>query len=557
MRPATPPVTPRFGLQGPVVGWQDPWAGPESDRIMRTGTGRVYPSQDPAPGGAGFLATVRDLGCDFYVHHMLPDGREIGGLLADARRAGVGVVLGNEYGNINGPWLDGTNRFDVPGPVVAAAAAVGCLEGVLYDEPEHLQINAGQYRTDGWFPHWGRTDGLTAPAAKAAVTEAMRQAAVRLSRAMAGRDVPVVTEHVFPLLFHASARAGMTVAPKVMKESFQSLQLASALGAARQYGTGLWICADLWGPDIGPWFTRLPGLPGHSPGEYESALRLAYLLGPTHLFTEGSDVLLRFGPGGGEGRHDGGGGRARLTEFGEAWRRFRRDYVPRHPLAWSHRDVSAGTAIIWTDNSNYGQNARLFGNRELAPGDGGDAIFRVWHLVSHGTIPAHGSCMHIPGYEFPRARLKELYESGRLVLPGPGPAPATASHGLFYPMTDVLVFDEDVGPEVLGQPRLIFLVGGPASARAQAAAVAACERGATVIVDVAAAPPGLAASTRRGRGWWIVTGDVLDDRCAEITAPLLGAPDCWRMRFGQHEVRMYRANDSGTELDFEVAAARA
>src|SRR5690606_11335438 len=46
---------------------------------------------------------------------------------------------------------------------------------------------------------------------------------------------PLISEHVFPVMFHAKARAGMDVCPKIMKESFQSLQLATSLGAAQQY----------------------------------------------------------------------------------------------------------------------------------------------------------------------------------------------------------------------------------------------------------------------------------------------------------------------------------
>ena len=33
---------------------------------------------------------------------------------------------------------------------------------MLYDEPEHLQIHADQYRTDAHLPHFGQTAGLDA-----------------------------------------------------------------------------------------------------------------------------------------------------------------------------------------------------------------------------------------------------------------------------------------------------------------------------------------------------------------------------------------------------------
>ncbi|MBW7461756.1 hypothetical protein K0U00_47665, partial [Paenibacillus sepulcri] len=159
----------------------------------------------------------------------------------------------------------------------------------------------------------------------------------------------------------------------IMKESFQPLQLGTALGAAKQYGCPMWICADLWGPDIGHWFTRISGFPGHSPQEFESALRMGYLMAPTHLFTENVDVLLH--------RMD---NRFALTEFGEVWERFVKDYVPNHPLAWRHSQADADIAVIVSEDSNYGQNDRLYGNRELAAPQTSASLFAVWHLLSHG-----------------------------------------------------------------------------------------------------------------------------------------------------------------------------
>ncbi|WP_248927541.1 hypothetical protein [Paenibacillus hamazuiensis] len=542
---------PKLGIQGPVVAWQDPWAGEASERIMRTGTGSVCPSQDPKPEPGSFVHALRGLGADFYVHHVIPEMKGYSELLADIANAGMDICLGNEYGNINGPWAEGTNRYDVPDEAVIQAARSGRCIGLLYDEPEHLQINAGQYRHDGWFPHWGATDGLSLAASRDKVRQAA-EARVRHVRRVAeqteaaGKAIPLVSEHVFPTMFHTFARAGMDVCPKIMKESFQSLQLSTALGAAKQYGRALWICADLWGPDTGAWFTRFHGFPGHSPQEFASALRMGYLMGPTHLFAENIDVLLRHTPAGFE-----------ATEFGEVWKEFTGKFVPEHPLGWSHLEADPDIAVIHSDDGNYGQNERLFGNRELAGEEHSSSVFHIWHLLSRGTIPAHGGCMHIPGFEFPRHELKrevpyekypleQGYVSGR----------SRPVHPLFYPVGNVLAFDEQVRADQLGKPKLVLAGGSSLSLDAWKAIVQRAEDGGTVIVARWLLPedcPGyLRSSGKVGLGQWIVTDDFLEAGVKEAAAPFLGEERRWTQRFGNTEVRIYSADREGFTLDFEI-----
>lgn len=86
-------------------------------------------------------------------------------------------------------------------------------------------------------------------------------------------------------MYHACARGGMNPCPKILKDEFQSVQISTAIGAAKQYARKMGICVDLWGQDVGEWFTRVWGFPGHSPGEFKSALELSYLMGPDFIFT--------------------------------------------------------------------------------------------------------------------------------------------------------------------------------------------------------------------------------------------------------------------------------
>lgn len=543
---------PKLGIQGPVVAWQDPWAGEASDLIMRTGTGSICPSQDPKPEPGAFVNSLRELGADFYVHHVLP-GTDHWDVVADITAAGMDICLGNEYGNINGPWVEGTNRYDIPDQAIVEASTSGRCMGLLYDEPEHLQINAGQYRKDGWYPHWGSTEGLSLAQARSKVEQSVRSRTEHVSRiveqaGLASTSVPLIAEHVFPTMFHTFARAGMDLCPKIMKESFQSLQLSTALGAAKQYGRALWICADLWGPDTGKWFTRFPGFPGHSPQEFESALKMGYLMGPTHLFVENIDVLLRHKPEG-----------FMKTEFGEVWLQFVRKFIPENPLTWHHSQADPDIAVIHSDDSNYGQNERLFGNRTLQTQaiTQSQSVFHIWHLLSRGTIPLHGSCLHIPGYDFPRHQLKQDVPLDHFPLvEGFDGAAGRRVHPLFYPLSNVLAFDDHVTADKLGQPKLIIVGGTTLSADTFAMIAKKAEDGAVVVIADWLLPPDCPEQRRKsgktGFGSWIVANDFMTSEVKEAVEPFLGEKQRWTQRFGSTEVSMYPQDEEGYTLDYEI-----
>ena len=538
-----PGARPALGIQGPVVAFHDPWAGAASDDIMRTGTGIPIPSQDPAPAPAEFVSALVDLGAEFYVHHVIPTQADHAVLLNDLAAAGIGVVLGNEYGNINGPYSEGTNRYDIAADLIRAAAASGGLAGVLYDEPEHLQIHADQYRHDDHLPHFGQTEGLTADESIAVIDRSVRRIVRDVEAAAGGAAVPVLAEQVFPVLFHTLARAGMTPAPKVMKESFQPLQLGTALGAAQQYGRELWVCADLWGPDVGPWPTRAPGFPGHSPAEFASALRLAYFFSPTRLFVENIDVLVRHR----------GAGFFEKTVHGEVWQEFVRDFVPRHPLQWTHRDARADVALVHADDSDFGRAARPFGNRAAIAPETSRSVFGAWHALSHGQIPAHGSCLHIPGYDFPRHRLNAVPRSEFPLLTGA--AEQTHMHGLFQPVRGVLAFDEHVGADQLADAGLVVVAGSRLPRATLDVLRRRAESGATVLIARWLCDPERSRSATVGDGSWIVYDSMDDAEAREAIAAHAGPPDVWTQRFGDRELRIRPATPDGETLDFEVADA--
>ena len=543
---------PKLGLQGPVVAWQDSWAGEASDDVMRTGTGSVVPSQDERPEAKSFVKVLQDLGAQFYVHHTIPGMDADPDMLQHMAESGIDIVLGNEYGNINGPWVEGTNRYDVPDDAVVSAAQSGRLIGLLYDEPEHLQINVKQYRKDGWFPHWANTDGLDLKQSRDKVREAVAERVAHVENLLKKETndhagIPLISEQVFPTSFHTYARAGMAVSPKVMKESFQPLQLSTALGAAKQYDRDFWVCADLWGPDVGNWFTRFHGFPGHSPEEYESALKMAYYMSPSHLFTENIDVLLKYRNGTFE-----------KTEFGEVWDEFARKFVPENPLSWDFSEADPDILVIHSDDSNYGQNERLFGNRELQGSERSRSIFHIWHLLSRGAIPSHGSCMHIPGFDFPRHVLKKEKAVEQFPLEqGFNFEGNVPMHPLFYPANNVLVMDEFASDKKMGNPKLILVGGSSVSNATLSAVIKRAEQGAIVVVGSWLIPDDLPENLKESRrtvsgGKWVVTDNFLSGKVLEAVNSYIGDGSCWRQRFGSVEVRMTPKDSRGFSLHFEI-----
>lgn len=547
--------SPKFGLQGSVIAWQDPWAREISDQFMRTGTGQIYPSQDATPTVDEFLSLLKKMKTDFYVHHLFPNLQGQDQLLHDMKEYDIELCLGNEYGNINGPWVEGTNRYDVPDGPLIVAAHTGQLIGLLYDEPEHLQINAGQYRKDQWSPHWGSCEADDLQQSRQKFTQAVSERVNHVQHVLANAglpklSIPLISEQVFPVLFHAQARGGMALCPKIMKEEFQSLQLATALGAAKQYGRPMWICADLWGPDVGAWPIRTPGFPGHSPEEFESALRMGYYMGPSHLFTENIDVLFSYDVKNG----------FKSNVFGDIWQSFVHEFVPAHPLPWSHTDAEPDIVLIHSDDSNYGQNERPFGNLGLSMPDTTQSVFHIWHLISHGTIPTHGNNMHISGYPFPRHELKRLVPSELFPLAHGKKLGVSANlHPLFYPTNNVLVYDEFVTEDQIGNPQLIFVAGSSVSKETLRAVRKKAEIGATVIIAEWLLLSGGEVLDEwhhpqrfDSGGAWLPTTNFLDEQVIELSAPMLGQPDCWIQRFGNHEVRMYKKDAAGFTLNFEI-----
>ena len=541
---------PKIGVQGSVLGWNDPFHPDLCRTVMRTGEGRVLGPQDPQPAVEAFMELLRSLGADLYLHHVMPDAVETDRFLDAIERFDVDFLLGNEYGNINGPYGDALNRYDVPDSCVAKAARSARFQGLLYDETEHLQLHPSMYldyhpeeAARGRRRHqWANVDGLTLQESEDAVTDA-----VEARREAYGRHVEMYGEHVFPTMFHALARGGMNPCPKVLKEEFASAQLATALGAARQYGRKLGVCVDFWGQDVGTWFTRIWGFPGHSPAEYRSALELAYLFAPDLLFTENVDVLARNTPRGFE-----------RTEFGDVLHDFTHRFVPAHPLAHHHSQCDPDVVLIRSDDTEWGGEEHPYGNDALTFDYRSRTPFKAFHMLSRGSLPANGILTFLPQYTYHSGFYPRTDETmGVLPLErGVDPGRATGTHRLFHPLPNVLVLDERADGAAIGNPGLILLVGSRMTPRCLSAVAEKVRDGATCIAMRWLVPPARDLSWKDGAGRWIVVDDLECAVVQEAVRPFLGEPGVWRQRFGDVEVRLYNESGDGITVGHEVGGRR-
>lgn len=151
----------------------------------------------------------------------------------------------------------------------------GRFRGVVFDELEHCRLL-----------NYARPQPLADWKTFRALDQAYEESVVgfrRLHDKFAALGAPVVATHVFPVLLHAAARAGFTPCPKICKETYSSVSLATGLGASRQYGRPLWVDCDLWFYDL---------VPGHDAEEFRSNLLLAYWLGAETVYVEGSGFNL-------------------------------------------------------------------------------------------------------------------------------------------------------------------------------------------------------------------------------------------------------------------------
>jgi hypothetical protein len=546
---------PLIGIQGSVMAFADPWHGELlSNTYKRTGEGQMFPVQDGAPDSSEFIEMIKAAGADFYVHHPVPEELEERKFVQSIKKENIGFILGNEVGTINTVWKEGTNRYDISSAAVEEAKDSVKFMGLIYDETEHNQLHPDIYFPENpGKPRYQWTDpaGKTLDEIETHIIEAVGKVKKHY-----GAEVDLYSEQVFPVMYHIFANGGMNLCPKVLKEEFQSLQLSTALGASVQYKRKMGICVDLWGPDVGSWFTRLWGFPGHSAQEFEQALRLAYYYSPEFLFVENIDPLVRYKEG-----------KFQSTEFGEVFERFTKVFVPSHPLPYSYAQAVGETVLIRSDDSHIAESGSFFGlgpfgSKQLRGNDKMDSVFDAFNLLSRGKLPDNGLTFFLPEYTFPKGLFPATSES-ITELPrvhgersSPGDNEKTCSwqyiHKLWHPLHNVLVCDHHAGFKDVREAKLIVLAGSRMTDECLKAVLQRTSEGA-LCISVPWLLPRSHRSTRKiGRGHLLVTENLTDAGIADAADQLLGNPEIWSQRFGNYELHVANPEKDEVSLEFEV-----
>ncbi|MHB1356332.1 MAG: hypothetical protein ACYCZF_10195 [Anaerolineae bacterium] len=421
---------------------------------------------------------------------------------------------------------DGRHYFLFPDDLLAELGNCKCLRGLVYDEAEHMQ-NCRQGSIDR--PLFYDPIGRRLQDASQEFTAACREVVAHHARF----GLKLHTESVFPIMLDCFARAGMTPNVKILKENWSPAYYAVALGAARQYGTELWITPDLWGLD--DWYDNYPG---HSVDEYRSALLMAYSLGADCIYTE--NIAHGWGPLKKGGLIRAEADRYEVTPYGAVARWFRQEYQPVHPRMYRWQDVRPRTAIIRQQDACWGQRTSwlpdsLFGNPEWRSDDVTEGWLRVFHLLSRGVIPPDTLSWHNTNLS------------------------STRPYQLFCPLDGVIVYDHLVQSELLQGLEVLFLTGIGVSEVTLTGIRQAVRAGATCIGRPALLPEEVRDESQirdvaEGAGRWIASETFLDERARCAVAPVLPREDKLTYLFGHSRITLRPIGGDPNKLDVETVS---
>lgn len=481
------------------------------------------------------IAPMKELGVQFLVHNYNPQTTlqeqklfvEKMGTLFDKNNLNflLDVNISNnsvEFIDADGwSWFQGpnkTHRFNFKPEVLFKANQFKSFEGLLYDEPAHNQLNRNWIFVNGKkfdLPFLAETTGKSFDEADQLIYKNAKQ----LVDEIKNFHTPyVVAEHVFPVLFHNFARAGMTLSYKQLKESWAPLWAACAMGAALQYNSELWACLDLW-------FAGIPGnspmYPGHSPEELKDNLIYSYWIGNDRVYVENLNYKGSLYKTDNE--------KIILNDYGKTFKWFTHKYLPQNKRDYTFREIKPEIAIIRFDDTDFGITGKngfpdqLFGSKTLKSSTKTRNWMKIWNLVSHGVIPTPENGISWLSY------------------------PLGTPHKSFAPMNGVVVFDHTVEKKHLETLKLAFLAGLMISPETLVALEQLVGTNGLMVVTT----PELAPITIREKytgtgtqiindgttgGCWVVTDNFLDPIVKAKIKPLLGKENEMRYVFGNEEV---------------------
>jgi hypothetical protein len=508
--------------------------------------GIELPSQDPMTPAEE--RALREMGIG-YVNYFVSTFKGATDAPADATNKAMMALCAR----LGLDFSISTCEIDPPDPVVQAAVRAGAdparksrFRGMVFDELEHIRLlNFTRPNPLADYKNFHTLE--QAYDESVAGFRALRMKYERLG-------CPVVATHVFPVLLHVAARAGFIVCPKIQKETYSSVSYAIGMGAAKQYGTGLWADADQWYYDL---------IPGHTAEELRCNLLMAYWLGADTVYLEGSGFNLV--PAGNQGipfslmtviKPD----MYQLTPHGDVLRWFTKEYLPHHPRPWTFRDVTPDVAIVHFDVSCWGQRfvggftQGLYGTDALPCTPENEAWFQIWNLLTAGKTGRDGIIMikdTIARYGYQaRPITEQMFSYATRPL-------QADTHHFFVPMNGAVVYDHTAGYDLLKGIPLIFLAPPIVSDQTMEALHRCVKEGAVCVAWGPLAKkhgmhwPGGVQVTPEGKGRWILTDDFqLDAVNAQIWS-LLGHPDEIRYRFGAHVVTLRRITDDRVAVEVD------
>jgi hypothetical protein len=464
-----------------------------------------------------------EIGFDYLSHHVNgdPPVEEVKLLDRWAQERNCGYLL-NQEGAIRSPgdpavYTRPGTFFQPSEEYVKTCVSSPRFMGFTYDEVEHW-INDGGWPTIEqriYAPHFFDAKGETLEHAYTGnvfnlLTLMKRVYPGFAENAQFGKTGPVVNgEFVFPVLHHLVARAGFVPTPKYLMDGITPVNVAVGMGASKEYGLRYWAHVDLWGQGK---------YPGHTPEELRSALLYTYWTGAEHttienlayngsLYSETSTGI-------------------ELSPLGRAARDFRREYLPAHPRTIHFEDFSPEIIIVRFPDSDWGQTPTgtwvtgyLYGAPNLLPDEETRYWIKIWHVISHGTMPI---------------------EALSYVNPA-----VTQPFRLMFPVNNVAVYDHlAADPMLYKSARLVFLTGKLISATCMSTLKHLVRtQGITIVTttrlapnDLRSKPTGAYAEHKDGEGRWIITDDVTQPEVVRLLQPYLGSPNQLRYVFGNTEV---------------------
>ncbi len=488
------------------------------------------------------------LGVDFVVYHYHgPNGTaeeeaaRMQHLGERFKQKGLKVIVNTETGNWSMNLLDrdgndwvnqpgGLHLFKFPASVVKSLSQSDAVWGIEYDELEHSQITRNLSLTlQDVSVHpisLAETNGMTFRQADSAICH-NGKALVDELHGLGTRYV--LSEHVWPVLYHNFARAGFTPVYKQMKEGWSDVWAAVAAGACLQYNRELWACLDLWNNDV---------FPGHSAAELYSNMLFAYWFGVDKAYVEAV----------GNHTYSIENNTIALKERGQKISNFTHLYVPKNPRPYTFRDYQPEIAIIRFDDTDWGQGKTiysvwgddvrlywpdwLFGAYNLNASPTTEEWIRAWHTITHGWVKKES--LSWASYE--------AYKG--------------MQHRSFAPANSPIVFDGTVSKELLKTVRLAFLCGLEiSSSTLQSVEELVKEKGLVVVTSSRFAPQRFASqytvgtkAFTDGKGRWILTDDMASNEVKRLVQPFLGKDNEIVCRFKGNKVVRMKISPDGNEL---------